>query len=194
VQLQQAPIPQPPQDLTGAKGIETHEAAQAGVVHLGASVRLEQRPELLVAEILSTDAGHEGTDAFAKGGGVAQHHAHTPGGGIDTGRGQKRIGHLGKHAWDAFALITGEAEIHQGAHQAGVAAAVHAPEAEQFIEAELRKEATRAGHFHAVVEQPHFDAGALNAVVAMGDRVEQGFLPGESRVFAHRPKAVAHQP
>jgi len=56
VQLQQAPIPQPPQDLTGAEGIDTHQAAQAGVVDLGVAVRLQQRPKLLIAELLSTDA------------------------------------------------------------------------------------------------------------------------------------------
>ena len=54
VQLQQAAIPKPPQDLAGAQRIQPHQAAEAGIVHLGVAVCLEQGPELLVVQIHCT--------------------------------------------------------------------------------------------------------------------------------------------
>ena len=57
------------------------------------------------------------------GGGVAQHYRDISRGWLNPGCRQEGIFHLSKHARDPFALITGEAQIHQGAHQPRVATA-----------------------------------------------------------------------
>ena len=60
VQVQQFPIPQAPQDLTGAEGIEAHEVAQARVINHGVAVGLEKGAEFVLAQIFRRETCDEG--------------------------------------------------------------------------------------------------------------------------------------
>ena len=59
---------------------------------------------------------------------------------------------------------------------------MHALEAEQLLDVELGQKPAGALHLHAVVKEPHLNGVALQAVIAVGDGIEQGLLPGEAGV------------
>lgn len=156
--------------------------------------RCEQRPELLVGELL----GAERRDPLAvlrrERGRVAQHNLErTP------VRGERRLGqeqplHLREHARDSLALVADGAQVDERANESRVAAPVDAPTGDELVERDLGDEAAGALDLHTVLEEPDLGAVALDRVVAVGDGVDERLLPREVGVLGHLAKAVPDEP
>src|SRR5262249_8934109 len=88
-----------------------------------------------------------------------------------------------KHARNALAHLTEIAEIGEHPHNERVARKMDALLLSKLFEGHRRGRQPGAAHGDVVVEHPNFDGRAGESVVAMGDGIDQGFLPSEGRIL-----------
>ena len=95
---------------------------------------------------------------------------------------------------NALALFAHQAELDQPADDARVAVRVCGVSLLELVHRYRRWRRAGALDLQAVVEQPHLDPAARDAVVPVSNRIHECFRPDERRVVGHLPKEQIVEP
>ena len=104
---------------------------------------------------------------------------------------EKSSVHFREHTRDALALFPGHVQIRQNPYDSGISAIMDLVQTKEFIQRQCADQRSRAHDFHTVVEKPYFSAMPFNAVIPVGNGVEQRFPPNEFGILRCFSEAVA---
>jgi len=91
--------------------------------------------------------------------------------------------YLGKDARNALAKLAHVAKFRQHPNDQRIPGKMNVLPAVEGRDCYGIRRKARTADFNTIVKHPHFDRGALDAVIPVVDGIDEGFLPGKGRVL-----------